>query len=74
MSPASARAQKAKTRLAGNVWAMRPVRVMCAWICFKSSMVVQDSVISKVGFVIITLVFEFHVCLSLEKDENRLKS
>lgn len=60
MSPASATAQKAKTRLAGKVWVMSPERVMCAWICLNSSMVVQDSMVFKVGFVIMTLVFEFH--------------
>lgn len=68
-SPASARAQKARTLLTGKVWLMRPAQFIRAWICFNWIMVAQDSMISRIGSVIMTLVLEFHLGLLVIADE-----
>ena len=75
MSPVSERAQKARALLAGKAWAMRPVRVMRAWICRSWRMLEQDSMATRVGFVMTTLVGGFHLDLSVESDadENVLR-
>lgn len=73
MSPEPDRAQKASTRLMGKWWEIRPVRVILPWICFNWAMELQDSMMRRTGFVISSLVFEFHLSLAAEEEEKGMQ-